>query len=91
LGAIWDSDALVKRATFGEPTLPSDGLKEQYGAMLANDSCSDAEILEWQQLRRDLGEDSGICRIVWHTDDIAAVTYDVGCAIPLVVIPDAVR
>ena len=91
LGEVWDSEALVKRASYVEPAFPFDGLKEQYGSTLANDSCADADILKWQELRRALGEDDTICRIVWYDDYLTAVTYDIGCAVPMVVIASAVR
>ena len=90
LGEVWDPEALVKRASYVEPTLPL-GLKEQYGSTLANNSCADAAILKWQELRRALGEDDTICRIVWYDDYLTAVTYDIGCAVPMVVIASAVR
>ena len=53
--------------------------------MIANDTCSDADILKWQELRREVGEADQICRIVWYDDYFTAVTYDIGCAIPVVV------
>ena len=89
LGEYWDSAANVKRAKFTAPTV-DDGELELYGPMIANDSCSDAEILKWQELRRELGESDEICRIVWYDDYFTAVTYDIGCAIP-VVVTDASR
>ena len=91
LGEVWDRDALLKRARYDEPTLPSEKLKEQYGPAIANDSCTDAEIIKWQELRLERGEDDAICRIVWFDDYFSAVTYDIGCAVPLVVMVSAVR
>ncbi|THG30565.1 hypothetical protein E6C70_14445 [Glaciibacter flavus] len=82
---------MVKRARYDEPTLPSEKLKQQYGSTLANDSCTDAEIIKWQELRLERGEDDTICRIVWFDDDFSAVTYDIGCAVPLVVRESVVR
>lgn len=84
LGEYWDSTAMVKRAEFTAPTVDTDEL-ELYGPMIANDTCSDAEILKWQELRREVGEADDICRIVWYDDYFTAVTYDIGCAIPVVV------
>lgn len=84
LGEYWDSAANVKRAKFTAPTVDN-GELELYGPMIANDSCSDAEILKWQELRRELGESGEICRIVWYDDYFTAVTYDIGCAVPMVV------
>ncbi|MEV8368554.1 hypothetical protein [Microbacterium sp. NPDC064584] len=89
LGEYWDSTAKVKRAEFAAPTVDTDEL-ELYGPMIANDTCSDAEILKWQELRRELGEADEICRVVWYDDYFSAVTYDIGCAVP-VVVTDASR
>ena len=89
LGEYWDSTAKVKRAELTAPTVDIDEL-ELYGPMIANDTCSDAEILKWQELRRELGEGDEICRIVWYDDYFSAVTYDIGCAVP-VVVTDASR
>lgn len=84
LGEHWDSTAMVKRAEFTAPTVDTDEF-ELYGPMIANDTCSDAEILKWQELRREVGEADEICRIVWYDDYFTAVTYDIGCAVPVVV------
>ena len=84
LGEYWDSSAKVKRANFTAPTVDNDELA-LYGPMIANDRCSDAEILKWQELRRELGESDQICRIVWYDDYFSGVTYDIGCALPVVV------
>jgi hypothetical protein len=89
LGAYWDSSAQAVRAKYGEPTV-DDGIASKYGPVLANDTCSDASILNWQALRRDLGEDDSICRVVWFDDIATATVYDIGCAVP-VVVTDATR
>ncbi|WP_396642903.1 hypothetical protein [Microbacterium sp.] len=89
LGEYWDRDALVKRAKYTEPSVGQAGL-DSYGPTIANDTCSDAAILKWQELRRELGESDEICRIVWFDDYYSAVTYDIGCAVP-VVVTDASR
>lgn len=54
LGEYWDRDALVKRAKYAEPSIGQAGL-DRYGPRIANDACSDADILKWQELRRELG------------------------------------
>ena len=51
LGAEWDAAALVTRATYIEPSLTEE-LRQRYVGMIANDSCGDAEVLNWQDLRR---------------------------------------
>ena len=84
LGEFWDGDALTRRAEYAEPTV-SDLDIERYGPMIANDACSDAEILNWQELRRALGESDEICRIAWYDDPAISAVYSLGCTVPLVV------
>lgn len=84
LGASWDARAQATRASYTAPAIdPS--VTADYGSTIANDRCSDAEMLRWQELRRDAHEDDTICRIVWFDDHLASVTYDIGCAVPVVV------
>lgn len=89
LGEFWDRDALTRRAEYTDPTVSNLDL-ERYGPMIANDTCSDADILNWQELRRNLGESDGICRIAWYDDPFVSATYSLGCVVPLVV-SDAAR
>lgn len=84
LGEYWDDDDRVKRADYSPPSVDG-SVTTDYGSTIANDRCSDAEILKWQDLRRAANEDDSICRIVWYVDVLAAVSYDIGCAVPLVV------
>lgn len=89
LGEFWDRDALARRAKYTDPRVGDLDL-ERYGPMIANDACSDADILNWQELRRELGERDEICRIAWYDDPVSSVTYSLGCTVPLVV-SDAAR
>ena len=90
LGEKFDSDAMVKRARYDEPDADAYVL-EYYGKLIANNSCSDAQIIRWQELRRELGESDTICRVVYYDDYFSAVTYPIGCAVPVMVVTDASR
>jgi hypothetical protein len=89
LGAYWDSSTQAVRAKYSDPTI-DDSIASKYGSVLANNTCSDADILSWQALRRALDEDDTICRVVWFDDLAMASVYDIGCAVP-VVVTDAAR
>lgn len=54
LGEKFDHEAMVKRARYDAP-VPDAYVLEHYGEWIANNSCSDAEIIKWQELRRELG------------------------------------
>lgn len=90
LGEQFDQDAMVKRARYDTPAAGKYEL-EHYGPMIANNSCSDAQIINWQELRRELGESDTICRVVYYDDYFSAVTYPIGCAVPVMVVTDASR
>lgn len=90
LGEQFDQDAMVKRARYDSPTA-SDYELEHYGPMIANNSCSDAQIIKWGELRRELGESDTICRVVYYDDVFSARTYPIGCAVPVMVLTDASR
>lgn len=90
LGEQFDRDAMVKRARYDQPAASEYDL-EHYGPMIANNSCSDAQIIKWQELRRELGESDVICRVVYYDDYFSAVTYPIGCAVPVMVVTDASR
>ena len=84
LGAYWDARAQATRASYTAPTIDR-SVTADYGPTIANDRCSDAEVLRWQEPRRDAHDDDTICRIVWFDDHLASITYDIGCAVPVVV------
>lgn len=90
LGEKWDSAAMLKVARYDEPAVDATLLAE-YGPSIANGSCSDASIIKWQELRRETGESDEICRITWYDDYFSAVTYPIGCAVPVMVVTDAPR
>ncbi|MGP6204778.1 hypothetical protein [Microbacterium sp. F2] len=90
LGEQFDHDAMVKRARYDTPAAGKYEL-EHYGPMIANNSCSDAQIIKWQELRRELGESDTICRVVYYDDYFSATTYPIGCAVPVMVVTDASR
>lgn len=68
-----------------------DSLLDDYGPTIANNSCSDAAIINWQELRRETGESDEICRITWYDDPFTSLTYPIGCAVPVMVVTDASR
>ncbi|MCC4908460.1 hypothetical protein [Microbacterium sp. cx-59] len=90
LGEQFDQDAMVKRARYDSPAASEYDL-ERYGPMIANNSCSDAQIIKWQELRRELGESDTICRVVYYDDVFSSRTYPIGCAVPVMVVTDASR
>lgn len=90
LGEKWDSTAMVKVARYDAPAV-DDSLLDDYGPTIANDSCSDAAIIKWRELRRETGESAEICRITWYDDPFMSLTYPIGCAMPVTVVTDASR
>lgn len=90
LGEKWDSAAMFRVARYDAPAV-DDSLLDDYGPTIANDSCSDAAIIKWQELRRETGESDRICRITWYDDPFVGLTYPIGCAVPVTVVTDASR
>ena len=72
-------------ARYSQPTLSMQTPHEKYGDLIANDACSDAIILRWQEARQESGQPDAICRVVWETDSDGFVR-DVGCAVPVVMV-----
>lgn len=56
----------------------------------ANLSCTDDEILVWQEQRRDDGLDAAVCRPVLR-DEITGNVRSIGCAVPTLVATDEPR
>lgn len=81
---------MLKVARYDVPAV-DDSVLEIYGPVVANDSCTDADIIRWQELRRDTGDSDLICRITYHDDDVSGLTYPIGCAVPVLVVTDASR
>ena len=90
LGEKWDRAAMLKVARYDAPAV-DDSLLDDYGPNIANNSCSDAAIIDWQELRRETGVSDEICRITWYDDPFMGLTYPVGCAVPVMVVTDASR
>ena len=90
LGEKWDQTRMLRVARYDAPDV-DDSLLEIYGPVVANGSCTDADIIRWQELRRDTGESDLICRITYYDDAISGLTYPIGCAVPVPVVTDATR
>lgn len=72
-------------AVYDLPTLGAQTDLDLYGGTLANDACTDAQILRWQDVRRQSGQSDAICRVIWSTDSDGSVR-DLGCAVPVMVV-----
>ncbi|MDF2664685.1 MAG: hypothetical protein K0R81_535 [Microbacterium sp.] len=90
LGEKWDQTRMLKVARYDAPDV-DDSLLEIYGPVVANGSCTDADIIRWRELRRSTGESDLICRITYYEDDVSGLTYPIGCAVPVLVVTDASR
>lgn len=90
LGEEFDRDAMIKVARYDAP-VSADYYLDRYGAWVANESCTDSQVLAWQQLRRENGESDEICRVVYEYDNLAGHVYPIGCAVPVMVVTDAAR
>ncbi|MFT4052615.1 MAG: hypothetical protein QM677_10270 [Microbacterium sp.] len=90
LGEEFDHDAMTTVARYEAP-VSADYYFEHYGPWVANESCTDSQVLAWQQLRRENGESDEICRVVYEYDKLAALVYPIGCAVPVMVVTDASR
>lgn len=72
-------------AVYDLPTLAEQTDLDLYGGTLANDACTDAQILRWQDIRRQSGQSDAICRVIWSHDSDGLIR-DLGCAVPVVVV-----
>ncbi len=72
-------------ALYSQPTLAEQTDLELYGGTVANDACADAQIIQWQQVRRQSGHSDAICRVIWTTDSDGSIR-DLGCAVPAMVV-----
>lgn len=89
LGIEIDSETHVVVPRYEAP--PADSYEvRNYGPLVADIHCSDAEILAWQDLRREQGEADNICRPV-IAFSVDGVGYPIGCAVPQLVVTDASR
>lgn len=71
-------------AIYDLPTLAEQTDLDLYGGTIANDACTDAQILRWQDVRRQYGQSDAICRVIWSRDSDGLIR-DLGCAVPVVV------
>lgn len=90
LGEEYDAATGSVRARYDDPVDP-DYYREHYGEWVANETCTDSQVLAWQQLRRDAGESDEICRVAYEYDAIGGIVYPIGCAVPVMVVTDAPR
>ena len=90
LGEKWDRTRMLRVARYDAPDV-DDSLLDIYGPVVANGSCSDADIIRWQELRRSTGDSDLICRITYYNDAISGLTYPIGCSVPVLVVTDASR
>lgn len=72
-------------AVYDLPTLGAQTDLDLYGGTLANDACTDAQILRWQDVRRQSGQSDAVCRVIWTTDSDGSIR-DLGCAVPVMVV-----
>lgn len=85
---IWiDRETNTVRPRYDAPVADSYEARN-YGPLVAKVGCSDAEILSWQELRREFGESDQICRPVLKTT-VEGSVYPIGCAVPQLVVSDA--
>ncbi|OJU43103.1 MAG: hypothetical protein BGN98_04880 [Microbacterium sp. 69-7] len=89
LGEKYDAATASVRARYDLP-VDADYYIERYGAWVANESCTDAQVLAWQELRRATGETDEICRVVYEYS-LAGTVYPIGCAAPVMVVSDEAR
>lgn len=87
LRLVWDRVAQDYLAVYEDSAMIS--YTPEYGR-IANLSCTDAEILAWQDYRRADGLDVTICRPVLR-DDVNGLVYPIGCAVPTMVVSDESR
>ncbi len=87
LRLVWDRVAQDYLAVYEDSAMLS--YTPEYGR-IANLSCTDAEILAWQDYRRMDGLDAAICRPVLR-DDVSGLVYPIGCAVPTMVVSDEPR
>ncbi|WP_119695805.1 hypothetical protein [Microbacterium halotolerans] len=80
LSLVWDRIDEDFQAVYEDSAMAS--YSPEYGR-IANLSCSDADILEWQAQRQESGLDDEVCRPVMSEDVIVGAVYSIGCAAPV--------
>lgn len=79
---VWDRSEQSFRAVYEDSTMSS--YTPAYG-LIANLSCTDAEILAWQEQRAVDGLDLAVCRPVVQFDGMDTAR-PIGCARPIMVV-----
>lgn len=82
LRLVWDRVGQDYLAVYEDSAMVS--YTGVYGR-IANLSCTDADIVEWQQQRRVNDLDAAVCRPVLAADVIGTVS-PIGCAVPTMVV-----
>lgn len=82
LRLVWDRSEQSYQAVYEESALI--GYAPTYGRV-ANLSCTDADILDWQDQRANDGLDAAVCRPVLQ-DDVVGTVRPIGCAAPTMVV-----
>lgn len=82
LRLVWDRSEQTYQAVYEDSAMIS--YTPTYGRV-ANLSCTDAEILEWQGQREADGQDSDVCRPVLE-GDVDGIMNPIGCASPTMVV-----
>ena len=86
----WDASVRKSRAVYAAPTLGEQFDSRQYEELIANSTCSDALMLQWQEVREAAGEPSRLCRIAWGWD-VGGLWTVQGCAVPAWAVRHAIR
>lgn len=85
LGIERDGSSAEWTAVYDQPTLAEQTDPGLYGEVIANDTCTDVQILRWQEARRQSGQSDAICRVIWSVEPNGSIR-DLGCAVPEVVV-----
>lgn len=82
LRLVWDRIEQDYLAVYEDSAMVS--YTDTYGR-IANLSCTDSEILDWQQQRRSDDLDAAVCRPVLEAS-VMGTMNPIGCAVPTVVV-----
>lgn len=82
LRLVWDRSEQSYQAVYEDSAMIS--YTPTYGRV-ANLSCTDADILDWQDQRANDGLDAAVCRPVLQ-DDLMGTVHPIGCAAPTMVV-----
>lgn len=88
LGSQFDVVTESRRARYDAPQ-DADYYVPLFGAWIANESCTDSQVLAWKALRSEAGESDDICRVVYEYG--AGMVWPIGCAAVEWAVTDASR